>query len=92
MTDLRQQVLAALRDFDAIVVRPSVARKPIRGKLATIEKILVDLHVECRSLPLMDMAEYRRTFDNLIRSQRIDVSVFTKYAERRNVPVDELLT
>ena len=73
-----------------VVVRPSISRQPVYKKLATIEKILVDLYVECGELPLMDVAEYKRMFTNLVGSRRIDVAVLTKYAERRNVSIADL--
>lgn len=73
-----------------VVVRPSIAGQPVKGKLATIEKILVDLYVECRALPLMDIAEYRRTFTNLVSACRISVSALAMYAERRKIPVSDL--
>lgn len=49
-----------------VVVRPSISQQPVDGKLATMEKLLVDLYVECGQLPLMDIAEYRRTATNLV--------------------------
>lgn len=79
----------ALRE-KTVVVRPSIGRQPVEGRLATIEKLLVDLYVERRDLPLMDVAEYRRMFANLARSRRIKVSGLLAYAERRKIEVSEL--
>ncbi|MBU0678606.1 MAG: Eco57I restriction-modification methylase domain-containing protein [Verrucomicrobia bacterium] len=73
-----------------VVVRPSISRQPVSGKLATIEKVLVDLCVEIGNLPLMDVAEYRRMFTNLVASRRIDVAVLSQYAKRRNVHIADL--
>jgi hypothetical protein len=73
-----------------VVVRPSISRQPVSGKLATIEKVLVDLYVECGQLPLIDIAEYRRMFSNLTISRRIDVAILSQYAHRRNVQVKSL--
>lgn len=73
-----------------VIVRPSISQQPVSGKLATIEKLLVDLHVECGQLPLMDIAEYRRMATNLVRSRRIMVATLASYVERRKLRMQEL--
>ena len=79
----------SIRD-KTVVVRPSIAGQPVKGKSATIEKILVDLYAECGALPMMDIAEYRRMFSNLVSKRRIMVSAMAMYAERRKTCMSDL--
>ena len=79
----------SIRD-KTVVVRPSISKQPVNGHSATIEKALVDLFVECRQLPLMDVAEYRRMFTNLVTSRRITISALAAYAKRRKVGLGDL--
>ena len=73
-----------------IIIRPAISRAPVDGKYATIEKILVDLHVEAGDLRLMDEAEHRRILSNAVSQGRINVSALLSYAsERRRVPAEE---
>ena len=74
-----------------VVIRPSISRQPVLNKLATIEKLLVDLYIESKELPIMDTGEYLRMLENLICSQRVSISKLIKYAERRNVNIKELI-
>ena len=73
-----------------VVVRPSITQQPVAGKVAPIEKLLVDLYVECGLLPLMDLEECRRMATNLVRSRRVNVAALSDYTKRRNVRLQDL--
>ena len=68
-----------------IILRPLVTKEPLDGHYATIEKILVDLFLEKDRLFLMDGAEYKRIFENIIFSNRITIGRMFGYAERRKI-------
>jgi hypothetical protein len=86
---LNPQKLEIEKYFDAsihsVVVRPMITREPVDKHYATIEKILIDLFIEKGRLLLMDGAEYRRIFHNLVISSRINMARLLEYAERRKV-------
>jgi hypothetical protein len=88
---LNPQKKEAEKYFDpstnAIVVRTAVTREPVEGFFATAEKILVDLFIEKDRLSLMDGAEYKRVFRNLVSANRINIAKFLEYAERRKIKV-----
>jgi hypothetical protein len=73
-----------------VVVRPAISKEPVTGNFATVEKLLVDLHVESRALSLMDLGEFQRMSGNLVTSGRITVPVLTAYGAIRKVSLDEL--
>ncbi|MGH2569107.1 MAG: DUF6577 family protein [Bacteroidota bacterium] len=69
----------------SVILRPSITEEPVENHYATIEKILVDLYLEKDRANLMDGAEYKRVFKNLIYSQRINIARLLRYAQRRKV-------
>jgi hypothetical protein len=68
-----------------IIVRPSVTEEPVDSHYATIEKTIIDLFLEKERLFLMDGAEYKRIFENLIFSNRINMGRLLRYASRRKI-------
>ncbi len=72
-----------------VVIRPMISREPVDGHFALIEKMLVDLLVEVRQLPLMDEGEYNIVRSNILESGRVDVGTLISYAKRRNVKIDK---
>ncbi len=80
--EVEKYVTAANR---RIIVRPLVTEEPLDGHYATIEKIIIDLFLEKDRLFLMDGAEYKRIFDNLVFSNRINMGRLLRYAARRNI-------
>jgi hypothetical protein len=68
-----------------IIVRPLITEEPLDRHYATIEKTLVDLFFEKDRLFLMDGKEYKRIFENLIFSNRINMGRLLRYAARRNI-------
>jgi hypothetical protein len=68
-----------------IIVRPSVTEEPVESQYATIEKVIIDLFLEKDRLFLMDGAEYKRIFENLIFSNRINMGRLLRYASRRKI-------
>lgn len=68
-----------------IIVRQLITEEPVEGHYATIEKTLIDLFLEKDRLFLMDHAEFRRIFENIIFAHRINMGRLFRYAERRKV-------
>ena len=68
-----------------IIVRPLVTEEPVENHYATVEKTLVDLFLEKDRLFLMDEAEFKRIFQNIIFVYRINIGRLFRYAERRKV-------
>ena len=81
-TEVEKYVAATNR---RIIVRPLVTKEPVEGHYATIEKILIDLFLEKDRLFLMDSAEYKRVFENIIFTKRIIMGRLFGYAERRKI-------
>jgi hypothetical protein len=80
--DVEKYVAASNRK---IIVRALVTEEPVDGHYATIEKVLVDLFLEKDRLFLMDGAEYKRIFEGLIFSNRINIGRLLRYAARREI-------
>ncbi|MBU0710458.1 hypothetical protein KJ762_12565 [bacterium] len=70
------------------IIRPDISESPVEGteiwKIATIEKILVDLYEEKDKLYLMDGSEFKRIFYNVIFSGRVNIPTMLKYSYRRS--------
>lgn len=69
----------------SIILRPSITRSKSQNSVASIEKIVIDLLLESERLNLIDFSEYKKVFENLISSYRINISYLLDYAERRKV-------
>ncbi len=67
------------------VLRPRISEEPVKGRYASIEKILVDLYIEKNRVNLMDGSEYKRIFENLVTAYRINIGRLLRYANRREV-------
>ena len=72
-----------------VVIRPLISRVPVDGHFASFEKILVDLRIEIRQLPLMDENEYDTLLSNALTAGRVDVGTLISYAKRRRVSIDK---
>lgn len=72
-----------------VVIRPLISRVPVDGHFASFEKILVDLRVEIRLLPLMDESEYDTLLPNALACGRVDIGTLISYAKRRRVSIDK---
>jgi hypothetical protein len=81
-TEVEKYVTASDR---RIIIRQLVTEEPVDGHFATIEKILIDLFLEKDRLFLMDPAEFKRIFENIIFAHRINMGRLFRYAERRKV-------
>ncbi len=68
-----------------IIVRPLVTEDPVDGHYATIEKVIIDLFLEKDRLFLMDSEEYKRIFENLIFSNRVNMGRIFRYGARRKI-------
>ena len=74
-----------------VVIRPLISRVPADGHFASFEKILVDLRVEIRQLPLMDESEYGTLLPNALAAGRVDIGTLISYAKRRRVSIDKIV-
>lgn len=72
---------------NAIIVKPLYTRSPIQRvnkvRLATIEKILVDLYCDSSSFYFVQGKELRNIFENAIKSYNINFTKLLNYAARR---------
>lgn len=66
------------------IVRSSIPRQPCSNHFATVEKILVDLHVENEKFNLMGEEEFRTILFNIAAPARIQVSRLLSYSHERN--------
>ena len=80
--DVEKYVTASNR---RMIVRPLVTEEPLDGHYATIEKTLIDLFLEKDRLFLMDGTEYKRIFEGIIFSNRINIGRLLRYAARREL-------
>ena len=74
-----------------VVIRPTISIKSTDDHYAPIEKILVDLLVEVRKLPLMDESEYEIVRKNILESGRVDIGTLIFHSRRRNVQMDRMV-
>lgn len=68
-----------------VVIRPAVTKAPVDGHYARIEKMLVDLHVELETFPLLEPGEFREAAQSLVSQRRIDLAKLLMYAAQRKV-------
>ncbi|HUI09466.1 MAG TPA: DUF6577 family protein [Bacteroidota bacterium] len=68
-----------------IIVRLRITEEPVDGHFATIEKTLIDLSLEKERLLLLDPAEFRRIFENIIFDNRVNMGRLFRYADRRRI-------
>jgi len=68
-----------------IIIRPYVRIRQKVGHYASIEKILVDLHIESKKLNLMDEKEYERIVVNIMENYLLNIAIMLDYADERNV-------
>lgn len=81
-TEVEKYVAASDR---RIIIRQLVTEEPVEGHFATIEKVLIDLYLEKDRLFLMDLAEFKRIFENVVFAHRINMGRLFRYAGRRKV-------
>ena len=69
-----------------IILRPSASSRVSKEKnLTKIEKIIVDLFMEMKKIPLMDEDEYIKIVSNIIFNYRINMAEMLDYADRREI-------
>ena len=68
---------------DSIILRNFVSHSLSKNYSSPIEKILVDLFLESERLNIIDLSEYSRVFEYLIKNYRLNISSLLDYAERR---------
>lgn len=68
-----------------VVIRPLVAKAPVEGHFARIEKLLVDLHIELDTFPLIQPDEFGEAAQSLASRRRIDVAKLGMYASQRKL-------
>jgi len=78
-------------DENTIIIRPLPTRSPVDNHAAEIEKLLVDLRMELKNLPLMTVDEFKAMARNTITSERVNMAEMLSYAKRRQLPLSELV-
>jgi len=69
-----------------IILRPSASSRVSKDKnLTKIEKIIVDLFIEMKKIPLIDKDEYIKIVSNIIFNYRINMAETLDYADRREI-------
>jgi len=69
-----------------IILRPSASSRVSKEKnLTKIEKIIVDLFMEMKKIPLIDKNEYIKIVSNIIFNYRINMAEMLDYADRREI-------
>lgn len=76
-----------LPEENSIIVRPLISRAPYRTiektRIASIEKILVDLYCDTEIFYIYGGSELIRIYENVLNHYRINFSALLQYAERR---------
>ncbi len=81
----REAVKSFVVTDKTVVIRPVVTKAPVDGHHARIEKLLVDLHVELETFPLLEPGEFREAAQSLMSQRRIDLAKLLMYAAQRRV-------
>ena len=69
-----------------IILRPSASSRVSKEKnLTKIEKIIINLFMEIKKIPLMDEDEYIKIVSNIIFNYRINMAEMLDYADRREI-------
>ena len=68
-----------------LVIRRTLNRQPGEDFFSPIEKILVDLFAENRSIPLTELEEYSRIFRNIAERERLSMGALLSYARERKL-------
>ena len=76
---------------DTIIIRPSITKQPDNGKIAPIEKILVDMLIENKKVKIMEDFECKKIIEDIINNNRINVSLLKSYATRRKLFIDDFI-
>ena len=73
---------------NAIIVKPLISRSPINivknVKLASVEKILVDIYCDQDIYPVFNLSEQVNIFENMTDSYIVNFSKLISYSKRRN--------
>lgn len=74
-----------------LVIRPLVTKSPVDNHAAEIEKILVDLRMELKTVPLMSVGEFMEMARKTVSSERVNMAELMSYAKRRKILIKDLL-
>ncbi len=74
-----------------LVIRPLVTKSPVDNHVAEIEKILVDLRMELKTVPLMSVGEFMEMARKTVSSERVNMAELMSYAKRRKTLIKDLL-
>jgi hypothetical protein len=72
---------------NAIIIKPLISRSPVYNnkkiKLASIEKILVDIYCDRKIYPIFNLSEIMNIFENAYTHYNINIAKLVNYARRR---------
>jgi len=73
-----------------VVVRRESRKSPSKERIASIEKLLVELCFEARDLQLMALSEFHTMLANLAGTNRVQMGTLLSYAAERKLPLQQL--
>jgi hypothetical protein len=73
-----------------VVVLPLTSESPCQNGFASIEKIVVDVLADTGDFSIINIPEFIRGTAGIIKSQRIDISILTRYSARRKTDISSL--
>jgi hypothetical protein len=73
-----------------VVVLPLTSESPRQDGFASIEKIMVDVLADTGDFSIINTPEFIRGASGVIKSQRIDISILTRYSTRRKTDISGL--
>jgi len=74
-----------------VVIRKASSKSRPPERLASIERLLVELYFERRDLALMSEEDYHAMIGNLAGTRRIRISLLLSYAAERKLEISDLL-
>ena len=80
-----------LKEVDTVILRPRL-RSDHTESHSPIEQILVDFLHEIQKLELFEIEEYRNVVHNLATTHRINITALKRYAERRKIDPESILS
>ena len=76
---------------NTVIVLPLTTESPCKDGFATIEKIVVDVLVDLSKFDIINIPEFIKGAQNVIKSYRIDISILKRYATRRKTDVKPII-
>jgi hypothetical protein len=74
-----------------VVIRKASSKNHPIERLASIERLLVELYFERRALELLSEEDYHAMIRNLAGTRRIKMSLLQSYAAERKLEISDML-